>query len=74
MDDSKEANEYRKALVMIEYLTECTLATVESLAARSKPPKHELARQISIAQTGIRRSSEALGVDPVQGVQEGPAC
>ena len=35
------------------YLVECTLATVQDLAGRSRPPKGELARQISIAQTGI---------------------
>lgn len=37
----------------LTYLVECTLATVQDLAGRSRPPKGELARQISIAQTGI---------------------
>lgn len=37
----------------LTYLVECTLATVQDLAGRSRPPKAELARQISIAQTGI---------------------
>lgn len=37
----------------LAFLTECTLATVEGLAGRARPPKHELSRQISIAQTGI---------------------
>ena len=37
----------------LAYMTECTLATVEDLASRSRPPKAELARQTSIAQTGL---------------------
>jgi hypothetical protein len=37
----------------LAYLTECTLATVQDLAGRSRPPKGELARQVSIAQTGV---------------------
>jgi len=37
----------------LAYLTECTLATVCHMAGLSKPPKGELSRQISIAQTGI---------------------
>lgn len=37
----------------LTYLVECTLATVQDLAGRSRPPKRELSRQISIAQTGI---------------------
>lgn len=37
----------------LTYLVECTLATVQDLAGRSRPPKGELARQISIAQTGL---------------------
>lgn len=35
------------------YLVECTLATVSQLAGLARPPKGELNRQISIAQTGI---------------------
>jgi hypothetical protein len=43
----------RSELDALAYLTECTLATVSDLASKSKPPKGELRRQISIAQTGI---------------------
>lgn len=37
----------------LAYITDCTLATVESLAILSKPPKRELERQIEIAQKAI---------------------
>jgi len=36
------------------YLTECTLATVESLELRTRPPTGELRRQKAIAETGLR--------------------
>lgn len=39
----------------VVWLTECTLATVESLRARKNPPKSELSRQINIAQVGINQ-------------------
>lgn len=35
------------------YMTECTLATVEGLELKSRPPQGELNRQRSIARTGI---------------------
>jgi len=35
------------------YIVECTLATVSDLASKRRPPKGELSRQISIAQTGL---------------------
>lgn len=37
----------------LSYLTDCTLATVEDLAFRARPPKAELKRQIDIAQKSI---------------------
>ena len=37
----------------LAYLTDCTLATVQDLAFRARPPKSELARQITIAQLSI---------------------
>jgi len=37
----------------IEYLTDCTLATVGKLILSTKPPIGELKRQINIAQFGI---------------------
>lgn len=37
------------------WMTECTLATVESLRMRKTPPKSELLRQIDIAQVGINQ-------------------
>lgn len=43
----------RNEIDALAYLTECTLATVSDLASKSKPPKGELRRQISMAQTGI---------------------
>lgn len=52
----------------LTYLVECTLATVQDLAGRSRPPKGELARQISIAQTGIDwvRPGDRCGCGRVQ--------
>lgn len=38
---------------MVEYLTECALATVEKMAMVKRSPKGEFKRQITIAQTGI---------------------
>lgn len=35
------------------YLTDCTLATVETLAMRKTPPKAELSRQMSMAEHAI---------------------
>lgn len=37
----------------LEYMVECTLATVEYMATLKSPNKSELNRQISIAQTGM---------------------
>ncbi|MCU9527490.1 hypothetical protein [Pseudomonas mosselii] len=37
----------------LAYITDCTLATVTDLASKARPPKHELKRQISIAQQAI---------------------
>jgi len=37
----------------LTYVTDCTLATVTGLASLSRPPKHELQRQIDIAQAAI---------------------
>ena len=36
---------------MLEYVLECTLATIEHYAMLSRPPKHEVDRQCSIADT-----------------------
>lgn len=47
---SSTLNNEREAFV---FLAECTLATISSLATRSRPPKGELNRQISMAQTAI---------------------
>lgn len=47
------ANTLRDTDDALAYMTECTLATVSDLAGKSRPPKNELSRQISIAQTGI---------------------
>ena len=35
------------------YMIECTLATVDDLSMRAKPPVGELRRQIGIAQAGV---------------------
>lgn len=35
------------------FVVECGLATIEHLSGLARPPKGELQRQISIAQTGI---------------------
>lgn len=38
---------------MVNYLIDCTLATVDSLAMRKNRPAGEFSRQKAIAQTGI---------------------
>lgn len=45
------------------WMTDCTLATVEGLAMRSRPPKGELDRQIEIAQQGIDWIKQ-MGITP----------
>lgn len=46
--------EIRKPEEMIEYLVDCTLATVETMLGKKSTPKHgEFERQCSIAQKGI---------------------
>ncbi len=47
----------------LSYLTDCTLATVEDLAGRSRPPKGELKRQIEIAQKSIDWMIQ-FGIEP----------
>ena len=37
----------------LAYITDCTLATVCDLACKRSRPKHEFARQCSIAQIGV---------------------
>lgn len=37
----------------LEYLTECTLATVCDMASKKSRPKGEFERQISMAQSGL---------------------
>lgn len=37
----------------VVWLTDCTLATADSLAMKTRPPKGELDRQTRIAQRGI---------------------
>lgn len=37
----------------LAYMTDCTLATVDDLAMRKRPPVRELRRQCSIAQEGV---------------------
>lgn len=46
----------------LAYITDCTLATVTDLASRARPPKHELKRQIGIAQQAIEWM-DRFGVD-----------
>lgn len=37
----------------LAYMVDCTLATVDDMALRARPPVHEYARQRLIAQTGV---------------------
>ncbi len=46
----------------LSYLTDCTLATVSSMAMKKSRPKGEFKRQISIAQKGIYWMHE-MGID-----------
>lgn len=41
------------AQAALNYMTECTLATVSWMMMKKKAPKGELKRQIAIAQTGV---------------------
>ena len=47
---SEQVQTPEQALV---YITDCTLATVDKLAMKTNPPRGELKRQISIAETSI---------------------
>jgi hypothetical protein len=40
-------------LVSLEYITECTLATIESIACKNKPVYSEFRRQVNIAQKAL---------------------
>lgn len=52
--------EIKKPEEMVEYLIDCTLATVETMLGKKSTPKHwEFERQCSIAQKGI----DFLGVN-----------
>jgi hypothetical protein len=55
-------HEIRDAGQALAYVTDCTLATVLDLAALTRPRKHELMRQIRIAQKSIEWM-EQFGVD-----------
>jgi hypothetical protein len=55
-------HEIRDAGQALAYVTDCTLATVTDLASLSRPPKHELQRQIGIAQKAIDWMGQ-FGVD-----------
>ncbi|NWD56715.1 hypothetical protein HX878_18420 [Pseudomonas veronii] len=55
-------HEIRDAGQALVYITDCTLATVTDLAMRARPPKHELLRQIGIAQKAIDWMDQ-FGVD-----------
>ena len=46
----------------IAYITDCTLATVATMAMKTRRPKHEFERQISIAQTAVTWMQQ-MGVD-----------
>lgn len=47
-------NQIRKPEEMVEYLIDCTLATVETMLGKKSTPKHgEFERQCGIAQKGI---------------------
>lgn len=45
--------ESNKTVGALGWMIECTLATVDDLSMRAKPPVGELRRQISIAQAGV---------------------
>ena len=47
----------------LAYITDCTLATVCDLAMKKSRPKHEYARQKSIAQSAVDWMAQ-MGVDP----------
>jgi len=47
-------NNVRSELDGIVYLTDCTLATVSSMAMKKSRPKGEYSRQIEIAQKGYQ--------------------
>jgi len=50
---SNEVKRLSNAVDMVKYLTDCTLATVDSMAMKKSSPKLEYQRQRDIAQTGV---------------------
>ena len=46
----------------LAYITNCTLATVETMAMKTRRPKHEFERQIAIAQEAVTWMQQ-MGVD-----------
>ena len=63
----------RQMAVVLAWLTECQLATLEGLRERSRTPKAEVARQESICDEAVRQCFE-LGLQPsVRGLR-GHAC
>jgi len=67
MDEIRIFNNAADALC---YLTECTLATVESLEIQKRPPKGETARQKNMAEIGIRNlRAHKYTIDDAQGIK-----
>lgn len=57
------AQRVRSSEDALVWMTDCTLATVQDLAFRFRPPKAELRRQISIAQHGVDWI-KVMGISP----------
>lgn len=52
----------RTPIEALEYLVDCQLATVSSMAMKKRRPKHEYERQVSIAQTALDWSCSMGGM------------
>lgn len=66
-----EAAAYQLAIVLA-WLTECQLATLEGLSSKKSTPKGELARQQGICEDAVRQCAD-LGLAPgVRGLRGSP--
>lgn len=53
MNFTLDTEMFKKTQRMIDYMIDCTLATVESYVVKKSMPKNEFKRQCNIAQKGI---------------------
>lgn len=62
----------RQIAVVLAWLTECQLATLESLMSRKSTPKGELERQRQICDTAVRQCADPGLAPGVRGIRGFP--